>query len=94
MKPLRNVHANVFSFLVCKYSIETYTGDVDNAETLAIPYISLHGQTGNSGKRKLLASTNTEPQDMFRRGKVCSIYLVIFSVSTVLINVMKCVYNV
>ena len=79
-----------FSFLVCKYNIETYTGDVDNADTLATPYISLHGQTGYSGKRKLLASTNSEPQDMFRRGKVCSIYLVISSVFALLINVMKC----
>ena len=58
-------------FSVCKYQIETYTGDMDNAETLAIPYISMYGQTGNSGKRKLLASTNTEPQDMFKRGQVC-----------------------
>ena len=68
---IKNIPAKSSSFLVCKYHIGTYTGDVDNAETLATPYISLYGQTGNSGKRKLLASTNTEPQDMFKRGQVC-----------------------
>ncbi len=63
-----------FLVAVCKYEIETYTGDEENAETKATPYIVLFNQTGNSGKRRLLASTNTKPHEMFKRNQVCPLW--------------------
>nr|CAB3263471.1 lipoxygenase homology domain-containing protein 1-like [Phallusia mammillata] len=51
-----------------KYRVHVFTGDVFNAGTDANVYLTMFGENGDSGERKLLKSeTNT---DKFERGKV------------------------
>ena len=51
---------------VCKYHVEVTTGDIDNADTQAVPYLCLHGKYGTTGNRALL---KPESDRMFRRGQ-------------------------
>ena len=57
-----------FSFIVRKYRVHVFTGDVKGAGTDANVFLTLFGQYGDSGERQLSKSeTHT---DKFERGKV------------------------
>ena len=61
-------------FLGQQYSVHVYTGNKFNAGTDANVYITIFGENGDTGERKLLKSeTNT---DKFEKGKVKHSYLI------------------
>ncbi len=51
-----------------KYQVEVYTMDVEYADTEAGVYLTVYGQRGDTGRRRLLKSLNTEK--MFQQGQV------------------------
>lgn len=63
------------SFLVPdqKYRVHVFTGDIFNAGTDANVYITLYGENGDSGERKLMKSEKYS--DKFERGHVRYFFL-------------------
>lgn len=57
-----------FFHLVLTYTIEVYTGSEPNAETEAEIYIQLFGSRGDSGRRVLYHSVNTDTK--FQQGEM------------------------
>ncbi|XP_013396607.1 lipoxygenase homology domain-containing protein 1 isoform X2 [Lingula anatina] len=55
-------------FSVYKYQVEVYTGDKSGAGTNANVYLQVFGERGDTGKRKLLKSTNNS--NKFEQGQL------------------------
>ena len=59
------------------YHVDVYTGDVRGAGTDANVFLTIFGDRGDSGERKLHKSETN--RDKFERGQVCMISLTLYS---------------
>ncbi len=60
-------------FLVHKYSVHVFTGDVKGAGTDANVFFTMFGETGDTGERQL--SKSEKHKDKFERGQVRGVEL-------------------